>query len=97
MGKVSGAQRLALTGDSGSVEIGDDSTPYKVTLDYARSGKELVVKLKSSPWAIVFVDTVSKSKTPVSDIHIGDKLTLIELKKPGQDSGMQIRLRFTGN
>jgi hypothetical protein len=97
MGKVSGAQRLALTGDTGTVEVGDEMTPYKVTLEYARADKELVLKVKSAPWAIVFVDQVSKAKTPVSDVHIGDKLTLLELKKPGQDTGMQIRLRFSGS
>ncbi len=97
MGKVSGAQRLALTGDTGTVDIGDETTPYKVTLEYTRADKELVLKVKSAPWAIVFVDQVSKAKTPVSDVHIGDKLTLVELKKPGQDTGMQIRLRFSGS
>ena len=68
-----------------------------MSFDFTRSGKELVVKIKSEPWAIVSVDQVSKGKTPVSDVRIGEALVTVEFKKPGQDSGMAIRLRFVGN
>ncbi len=95
-----GAQKLALADDSGSVDVGDDSSPYKVTLEYSKSGKELVLKVKSTPWAIVSLDQVSHGKTPTppgSELHIGKTLSVLELKKPGQDTGMQIRLLFSAN
>jgi hypothetical protein len=95
-GKAPGAQKIPVTKDSGTIEFGDATTQFRVTADYTVSGKELVLKIKSDPWAIVSVDQVSKGKTPVSDIKIGETLVTVEFKKPGQDSGLALRLSFSG-
>ena len=69
--------------------------PYTPVL--IKTGKELVIKVKATPWAIVSLDQVTMGKTGAAEVHIKDALSLLELKKPGQDTGMQIRLRFSGN
>jgi serine/threonine protein kinase len=94
--KGSGNQKLTLVADTGTVEIGDDTSPYKVSFDFSKTGKELVVKVKSTPWAIVSLDQVSKGKTP-AEVHLTSGKALLELKKPGQDTGMQIHLQFNGS
>jgi serine/threonine protein kinase len=94
--KGSGNQKVNLIADTGTVEIGDATSPYKVAFDFSKSGKELVVKVKSTPWAIVSLDQVSKGKTP-AEVHLTSGKALLELKKPGQDTGMQIHLQFNGS
>ena len=93
--KVSGP-RNPVTEQSGTITVGDDSTLFKVTLEYTVQGTEMVFKVDSKPFAIVSVDGPTKGKTPVSDLKIEKKLTVVELKKPGQATGMTIRLRFDG-
>ena len=93
--KVS-SPRNAITEQSGTITVGDDTTAFKVTLEYTVQGSEMTFKLDSKPFAIVSIDGPSKGKTPVSDIKIEKKLTVVELKKPGQETGMSIRLRFDG-
>ena len=93
--KVS-ANRNPVTQESGTITVGDDSTPFKVTLDYTVQGSEMIFKIDSKPFAIVSVDGPTRGKTPVSDLKIEKKLTVVELKKPGQPPAMTIRLRFDG-
>jgi hypothetical protein len=88
----------SITDQSGTITVGDDNTAYKLTLHYTVQGKELVLRADSKPFSIVAVDDgPTKGKTPVADIRVEDKLMKVEFKKPGQPSGMTIRLRFTGN
>ena len=97
LGKAVGLQKLPVTAGNGTIEVGDATSQFKVTLEYTTANKEMTVKVKSEPWAIVSVDQVSKGKTPVADVKIGDALVTVELKKPGQESGMAVRLRYQGN
>jgi cytoskeletal protein RodZ len=97
MPKQVGAFNLPVTADSGTAEVGDDSTPYKIGLDYAVANGALTVKVSSTPWAIVSVGGTSKGKTPVADIKIEKTMTVVELKKPGSDTGMTVRLLFKPN
>jgi hypothetical protein len=92
-----GAQRISVNDKIGIVTVGDASTPFKVELEWAVDGSALVFKVRSTPWAIVSLDQVSRGKTPLSDVRIEKKLTLVELKKPGQPNPMAIRLRYDGN
>jgi eukaryotic-like serine/threonine-protein kinase len=92
-----GAYNLPVTGESGTVEVGDSSSPYKVQLDYVRSGSALNVKVSTSPWAIVWVDGTSRGRAPVSGVKLEPRQTLLELKKPGEDSGMTVKLQYRPN
>jgi hypothetical protein len=92
-----GAYNLPVTGDSGTVEVGDSSSRYKVQLDYVRSGSALNVKVSTSPWAIVWVDGTSRGRAPVSGVKLEPRQTLLELKKPGEDSGMLVKLQYRPN
>jgi len=92
-----GAYNLPVTGESGTVEVGDSSTPYKVQLEYLRSGSALNVKVSTSPWAIVWVDGTSRGRAPVSGVKLEPRQTLLELKKPGEESGMLVKLQYRPN
>jgi hypothetical protein len=92
-----GAYNLPVTGDSGTVEVGDSSTPFRVQLDYLRSGTALNLKISSSPLANVWVDGASLGKGPVSGVKLDSRSTAIELKKPGEDRGMLVKLQYRAN
>jgi hypothetical protein len=92
-----GAYNLPVTGESGTVEVGDSSSAYKVQLEYVRSGSALNVKVSTSPWAIVWVDGTSRGRAPVSGVKLEPRQTLLELKKPGEDSGMLVKLQYRPN
>ena len=92
-----GAFNLPVTADSGTIEVGDESTQFKVSLDYTIAGGSILFKIKSEPWAIASVNGTSKGKTPVADIKVEKAITLVELKKPGSDNGMPLRLGFKAN
>jgi len=92
-----GAYNLPVTGESGAVEVGDSSTTYKVQLEYVRSGSALNVKVSTSPWAIVWVDGTSRGRAPVSGVKLESRQTLLELKKPGEDTGMVVKLQYRPN
>jgi hypothetical protein len=88
---------LPLTAESGTIEVGDDSTQFKVSLDYAVAGGAVTFKVNSTPWAIVSVNTTSRGRTPVADVKVEKTMTVVELKKPGSDTGMALRLLFKPN
>jgi hypothetical protein len=92
-----GAYNLPVTGDSGLLEVGDSHTPYRVQLEFVRSGSALNVKVSSSPWAIVWVDGTSRGRSPVSGVKLEPRQTLLELKKPGEDTGMTVKLQYRPN
>jgi serine/threonine protein kinase len=92
-----GAYNLPVTGDNGTVEVGDSNSPYKVQLEYVRSGSALNVKVSTSPWSIVWVDGTSRGRAPVSGVKLEPRQTLLELKKPGEDSGMSVKLLYRPN
>jgi hypothetical protein len=77
--------------------VGDGSTPFKLTLDYAIGGGAMTVKVNSQPFAIVSVNGPSKGRTPVSDIKVEKTMTVLEMKQPGSDTGMTLRLLFKPN
>jgi hypothetical protein len=95
--KQIGAYNLPVTGDSGTVEVGDASTPFKVQLDYVRSGTALTLKISSSPLAIVSVDGTSLGRGPVTGVKLESRPTAIELKKPGDATGMVVKVQYRPN
>jgi hypothetical protein len=97
LGKMVGAQRLSVTSENGTLEVGDGSTPFRISIEFQRSGPALSLKVKSDPWGIVSFDKISKGKSPVGDLKLDDHLIVLELKKPGEETGMAVRLRYTGN
>jgi hypothetical protein len=92
-----GAYNLPVTGDSGTIEVGDSSTPFKVQLEYVRSGTALNLKISSAPLANVWVDGTSLGNGPVSGVRLESRPTAIELKKPGEDAGMLVKLQYRPN
>jgi len=95
--KQVGAMHLPVTSDAGSIEVGDGGTQFKVLLEFSRTGSSLSFKVKSEPWAIASVDGPTRGKTPLADIKVENKIMLLELKKPGQETGMQLRLLYKPN
>ncbi|MCA1826219.1 MAG: protein kinase [Myxococcales bacterium] len=97
MPKQVGAFSLPVSADNGTIEVGDDSTQFKVSLDYTVAGSSITFRVKSEPWAIATINGTSKGRTPVTDIKVEKAITLVELKKPGSDVGMPLRLGFKPN
>jgi hypothetical protein len=95
--KQVGAYNLPVTADSGSVEVGDTSTIFKVHLDYARSGSALSFNVNSSPGGVVWVDGTSRGPVPVTGLKLESKQTLLEVRKPGEDTGMVVKLQYRAN
>lgn len=93
--KQVGAFNLPITADNGSIAVGDDNTLFKVKIDYQIQGGVALLKVSSDPWAIASVNGPSKGKTPIADLKIDNKTaTVVELRKPGNDSAMTLRLLF---
>ena len=95
--KQVGAFNLTVSSETGTIEVGDDQSQFKVQLDYAVSGGALTVKVNSTPWAIASINGPSRGRTPVADLKIEKSQTVVELKRPGQENSMTLRLRFTPN
>ena len=95
--KQVGAFNLPVTAESGTIEVGDDSTQFKVSLDYTVAGGAMSLKVNSVPWAIASVNGPSRGRTPVADLKVQKTMTVLELKKPGTDTGMTMRLLFRPN
>jgi serine/threonine-protein kinase len=93
-----GAFILPLSAQSGTVEVGDAATPFRLQIDYTIAGGALTVKVNSDPWAIASVGGTTRGRTPVSDIKVEKgPPTVLELKKPGSDNAMSVRLLFRPN
>jgi hypothetical protein len=95
--KQVGAFNLPVTAESGTIEVGDDSTQFKVALDYAVASGAMTMKINSVPWAIASVDGPTRGRTPVAGMKVERKMTVLELKRPGQENGMTVRLLFKPN
>jgi hypothetical protein len=57
----------------------------------------MTMKINSVPWAIASVDGPSRGRTPVAGMKVERKMTVLELKRPGQENGMTVRLLFKAN
>jgi len=87
-----GAFVLPVTAQSGTIEVGDDSTPYRVTLDYAVSGAALNVKLHPASRAVATVNGKA-----AAEARIDKTMSVLELKRPGAESGLTVRLLYKAN
>jgi len=87
-----GAFVLPVTAQSGTIEVGDDSTPYRVALDYAVSGAGLNVRLHPSSRAVATVNGKA-----AAEARIDKTMSVLELKRPGAESGMTVRLLYKAN
>ena len=88
---------LPVTAQSGTIEVGDDSTQFRISLDYTVVAGTMSLKVKSVPWAVASVNGPSKGRTPVAEVRIEKTVTVLELKKPGSDTGMTLRLIYKPN
>src|SRR6267143_1771678 len=87
-----GAFVLPVTAHSGTIEVGDDSTPDRVTLDYAVSGAALTEKFHPASRAVATVNGKA-----AAEARIDKTMSVLELKRPGADSGMTVRLLYKAN
>ena len=87
-----GAFNLPVTGQGGTIEVGDESTAFRVTLAYAVSAGALNVKLHSTPRGVTTVN----GKT-VTEARIDKTMSVLEVKRPGAGRGMTVRLLYTAN
>ncbi len=97
MPKQVGAFNLPVTAESGTIEVGDDASQFKISLDYKVAGGSMSFKVNSVPWAIASVNGPSRGRTPVADLKVEKTVTVLELKKPGSEAGMTLRLLFKPN
>ena len=92
--KQVGAFMLPINAEAGSIEVGDGSTLFKVHLDYTVAGGALQLRVSSVPWSIASVNGPSRGRTPVVVKIEKQPMTVLELKKPGAQTGMALRLLF---
>jgi serine/threonine protein kinase len=92
--KQVGAFLLPINAEAGSIEVGDGSTPFKVHLDYTVAGGALQLRVNSVPWSIASVNGPSRGRTPVVVKIEKQPMTVLELKKPGAQTGMALRLLY---
>jgi serine/threonine protein kinase len=87
-----GAFVLPVTAQSGTIQVGDDSTPYRVTLDYAVSGAGLNVRFHPASRALATVNGKA-----AAEARIDKTMSVLELKRPGAESGLTVRLLYKAN
>jgi serine/threonine protein kinase len=78
---------LAVTKDGGTLDVED------VRLDFTRTGSVLEGRVQSSPGSIVLVDGISRGAPPTA-VRLGGEETVLEVRKQGERSGRQLRLRY---
>ncbi|HWT85898.1 MAG TPA: hypothetical protein VN177_09015, partial [Myxococcales bacterium] len=83
---------LPVTAQSGTIQVGDDSTPYRVTLDYAVSGAGLNVRFHPASRALATVNGKA-----AAEARIDKTMSVLELKRPGAESGLTVRLLYKAN
>jgi len=72
--------------------VGDDSTPFRVTLAYAVSGGALNVKVQSAPRALMTVN----GRT-AAEARIDKTMSVVELRPSAGEPGMTVRLGYKAN
>ena len=77
--------------------MGDESTQFQVTLDYAVEDGAMHFKVRSTPQAEVAVNGHERGRTPLAELRVERTMTVLELKKPGSDNPMALRLLFKPN
>jgi len=90
--KQVGAFSLPVTAESGTIQVGDDSTPFRVTLAYAVSGGALNVKVQSAPRALMTVN----GRT-AAEARIDKTMSVVELRQTSGEPGMTVRLGYKAN
>jgi hypothetical protein len=79
---------LAVTNDDGTLQVED------VRLDFTRTGSMLDARVQTSPGSIVLVDGISRGASPITGVRLGKSEMLLEVRKRGEPSGPQLRLRY---
>jgi serine/threonine-protein kinase len=90
--KQVGAYNLPVTAESGSIEVGDEVTPFRVTLEYEVSAGTLSVKVNAAPGAIATVNG-----KPIAEARIDKAMSVMELRRPADGSSMTLRLFYKAN
>jgi len=86
--RQSAPYELAVTKDGGTLQVED------VRLDFSRMGNVLDARVQSSPGSIVLVNGISRGGPPITGVRLGGQETLLEVRKQGERSGPQLRLRY---
>ncbi|MFN7133661.1 MAG: hypothetical protein ACK4N5_16410, partial [Myxococcales bacterium] len=86
---IAGA-KVELTSANGVIEVAGEGVPFKVKLSY--DGQ--TVQVASEPWSIVYVNDVSKGRTPLGGVKLGDDTVRMELKNPSVEQPLELVLKF---
>ncbi|HEY3447107.1 MAG TPA: serine/threonine-protein kinase [Myxococcales bacterium] len=86
---VDGAQ-VMLPGAKGTLDVVADGLPLKVSVTYSAGGAQIL----TDPWAIAYVNGVSKGKTPLA-VPWDAEPRRIEFKRPGLDQPVTLMWKFS--
>ncbi|MGC4113082.1 MAG: protein kinase [Myxococcales bacterium] len=86
---VDGAQ-VVLPSAKGTLDVSADGLPLKISVTYSAGGAQL----NSDPWAIAYVNGISKGKTPLS-LPFDAEPRRIRAKRPGLDQPVTLMWKFS--
>lgn len=79
--------------DKGTIVIGSSSSsPYTITLDYEVISDLVYLRVSSEPWAIFYVDRISRGKTPVEKVLVRADGMFLDFKRPGVEASATLIL-----
>lgn len=79
---------------SGTMVIGADGAPWTVRVSYVVSDNVATFSMSTEPWAILYVNNVSRGKTPTTGIVVGEDPVRVHLRKPGDEEEMVMIMKF---
>lgn len=88
---------LPVTSNSGTIEIGDETTQFRVLLEYTVASGAMTFKVNSVPWAVASINGPSRGRTPIADVRVENTTTRVDLRQPGAEAAMTLRLSYRGN
>ncbi len=92
-GKAISGVKIDLLAGGGTIDVVGEGSAFKIHLSYGADGS---LELASEPWAIAYVNNLSKGKTPTR-LAFEDEPMRVEFKRPGQEQTVQLILRYNRN
>lgn len=88
--------RIDLKSASGTLRIGDGTSPLQITINYKISGSTMTAEVNTKPWSLLWVNDGSRGKTPQSvELSQGAQgLVKLEFKRPGMDGTPRLIMKF---
>jgi serine/threonine-protein kinase len=92
-----GPTRVDVSRSSGTIKVGDASSPFQITMSYKVSGKNVELSVDSSPWAILKRDGLSVGRTPRPSLQAGAQTQRFEFVSPQVQGTMIVVVKFSSN